>query len=679
MGWRRLVFTFTAIILNGASVVRGQSDSLQMQDVVVTGSLKAMRKDEFAIPVEIFTQDYFRQNNVNTLHEAVQMISGIQPNIDGAVDGASDIEINGMEGHYTLILIDGNPISGGNSSFYGLSGIPVSIIERIEVIKGPASTLYGSDAMSGVINVITKNPERTPRFTVEEKLNTYLENNAELSFRVNEKKAAGLFSATAFNANNAWDKNRDGFMDVPKVNRIALFNKWSFRNKYQKPSAIYGRYIYENRLGGEVDFASRFAGGDFIYGEWIRTSRFEIFGNFQLPVKRDNVLIQLAYTDHRQKANYGLIPFNNQECNARVQISWDNKFSDKSDLLVGAVYKFKYYDDNLSGTTDAQGNNAPWINHQPALFIQDMIIFNNQHQILAGLRYEFNAQNKGNAIIPRFDYKWNSVNRNYFVRFSLGSGFRTPNFFMDDRYAFISGKKIIVPTDIKTELTYGSSLSFEARLKSQGHKFNIEVRPFFTAILNAVETDFESVPDAILYSNEDGLGLNYGFLVSGEAQFAFPLKLYASATFLQYKLRQQENGETEWENALNSPVLNATYTVSYTFRKAGVSLDWNGVINSPMRLVTVPNDFRSNYSPWFCMMNLQLTKRFKFGLELFAGLNNLLNVRQQSPILRANDPFNNYLNDLNSNPLHYSFNASYIYAANQGIRGFFGLRYVLRD
>jgi outer membrane receptor for ferrienterochelin and colicins len=157
-------------------------DSVYTQDVVVTGSLKELRKDEFAIPIQIYDAAYFQRQQVTNVQDALRMISGIQSNIDGALDGAGDIEINGQEGSYTLVMLDGVPISGGNATVYAISGIPLSIIDRIEVMQGPASTVYGTDAVAGVINIITKNVERAPAFFVETGVNSMLESNVEMGW-----------------------------------------------------------------------------------------------------------------------------------------------------------------------------------------------------------------------------------------------------------------------------------------------------------------------------------------------------------------------------------------------------------------------------------------------------------------------------------------------------------------
>jgi outer membrane receptor for ferrienterochelin and colicins len=243
-----------------------------------------MRKDELAIPIQIYDAAYFQRQNISNLQDAMRMISGIQSNIDGSLDGAGDIEINGQEGVYTLVLLDGVPVSGGNATVYGMSGIPLSLIERIEVMQGPSSTVYGSDAVAGVINVITKNVEKANKLSVEGTLNSYLESMAEVSFKVNAGKLQGLFAFSNFNQPQAWDLNKDKYLDVPLQNRFTFFSKWSIRNRFQKPSNVWFRYANDRRDGGESDFSAKYRGSDYIYGESIRMNRYEAVGNFALPL-----------------------------------------------------------------------------------------------------------------------------------------------------------------------------------------------------------------------------------------------------------------------------------------------------------------------------------------------------------------------------------------------------------
>ncbi len=137
-----LFITLTSILSNAQE----QKDSIYMKDssenldeIVVTGTMKAVRKSDSPVPIEIYTPKFFQKNPTPSLFDAVQLINGVQPQLNSNVCNTGDIHINGMEGPYTMILIDGMPIVSSLSTVYGLSGIPNSLVERIEVVKGPAS------------------------------------------------------------------------------------------------------------------------------------------------------------------------------------------------------------------------------------------------------------------------------------------------------------------------------------------------------------------------------------------------------------------------------------------------------------------------------------------------------------------------------------------------------------
>jgi outer membrane receptor for ferrienterochelin and colicins len=659
----------------------GRLDTVQqIHEMVFTGTLKEMRKEDFAIPVEIYTQDYFLKNNVTNIYEAITMISGVQANIDGAVDGSGDIEINGQDGPFTLIMIDGMPVSSGNSAVYSFAGIPMGIIDRVEVIKGPASTIYGSDAMSGVINIITKNPEHVSQFFGDVRATSYAETNAEIGCQIPAGKATGLITASLYNMNTRWDQNHDGFTDIPLTNRISVFSKWTFRNKFKKLSSVFGRYLYENRSGGQMNFNHSFLGSDSIYGESARTNRFEIFGNFSLPIENVDLTMQVSYTDHKQDSWYGTQPFFNEERNARIQFLYENKTRNVSDLTIGATYKLYWYNDNLHTPADSNAgvlNHYPIFNHFPAVFIQDMIHINKNHEILAGIRYEYNTLYGGNAISPRFDYKWMSNKKEDIVRLSLGSGFKTPDLFIDDRYAFTNGKFIVINGDIKTELCYGSQLDYEKKFSKHGN-FNLGANVFFNTIINKIEADIYSRSDAVIYSNDGNINIDYGVNLKADMAFIFPLRATIGITLMRnVDLSHNDAGQLVYNDVTNSPKFTGTYSISYTFRKAALTIDWTGQVNSPMMLNTQVDDYRSTTSPWYCLMNIQISKKFKCGVDIYAGANNLLNFRPQNVLLRPNDPFNKNVTDLDTNPHNYRFDTSYIYAPNQGIKAFLGIRWHL--
>ncbi len=118
-----------------------------LDEMVVTGTLKPVSRLESPVPVEVYKPSFFKKNPTASIFEALQNVNGVRPQINCNVCNTGDIHINGLEGPYTLVLIDGMPIVSGLGTVYGLSGIPNSLIEQIEIVKGPASTLYGSEAV----------------------------------------------------------------------------------------------------------------------------------------------------------------------------------------------------------------------------------------------------------------------------------------------------------------------------------------------------------------------------------------------------------------------------------------------------------------------------------------------------------------------------------------------------
>lgn len=140
---------------------------------------------ETPVPVEVYTPAFLKKNPTSNIFEALQNVNGVRPQLNCSICNTGDIHINGLEGPYTMVTIDGMPIVSSLSTVYGLSGIPNSLIERVEVVKGPASSLYGSAAVGGLINIITKKPHSAPLFSADIFSTSWLENNIDLGFKSN--------------------------------------------------------------------------------------------------------------------------------------------------------------------------------------------------------------------------------------------------------------------------------------------------------------------------------------------------------------------------------------------------------------------------------------------------------------------------------------------------------------
>ena len=315
----------------------------RLNEVVVSGTIKPVSRLDSSIPVEVYAQTFFKSNPTASIFEALENINGIRPQFNCNVCNTGDIHINGQEGSYTMVLIDGLPIVSGLSTVYGLSGIPKSLVERVEVIKGPASTLYGSEAIGGVINLITRLPGNTSRLSVDSFISGWGEVNTDVGYKYSlSGKNSGLLGINYFNYSNPVDNNQDGFTDLTLQDRISIFNKLTFGKKL----SIASRFVYEDRWGGQMNWSPEYRGGNSLYGESIYTSRFEIFGKYEFNSKFS---FSFSFNDHNQNSFYGLTPFNADQTIGFGQFIWNENMK-RHDILFGIAYRYTYYDDDTTAT-----------------------------------------------------------------------------------------------------------------------------------------------------------------------------------------------------------------------------------------------------------------------------------------------------------------------------------------
>ncbi len=656
----------------------------QLNEVVVSGTLKAVRRLESPVPVEVYSPAFFKKNPTANIYDALQNVNGVRPQLNCGVCNTGDIHINGLEGPYTLILIDGMPIVSSLATIYGLSGIPNSLVERIEIVKGPASSLYGSEAVGGLINIITKNATNAPLFSADYFTTSYAENNLDLGMKFNiGNKAASLLGINYFNYNQKIDKDKDGFTDVTLQDRVSLFNKWTFDRNDNRIFSIAIRGTYEDRWGGDVRWERKFRGGNEIYGESVYTKRTELIGVYQLPTT-EKLLLSFSGNLHYQDSRYGTTSYIANQKIGFAQLIWDKKYRNH-DLLMGIASRYTYYDDNTVATSSLGTNNATttWL---PGIFIQDEITFSERHKLLAGLRYDYNSDH-GTIVTPRLAYKY-KINDNNIIRFNTGTGFRVVNLFTEDHAALTGSREVIIKSNLNPEQSINANLNYIKKINfSNGIFLGIETTAFYTRFSNKIISDFESDPNKIIYGNVDGHAISQGISANIDVNFPNGLKVIAGATLLDNQ--NIENGISE--RPLLTEKFTATWSVSYKIRPLHLTLDYTGNVYSPMRLPLGSElDPRSPNSPWYSIQNIQLSYNGMENFEFYGGVKNLLNFtpKRNNPFLisRTDDPFdqqvqynaNGQVMVTPQNPYGLTFDTTYIYAQNQSIHAFFGLRYLIR-
>ena len=643
-----------------------------LEEIVISGTLRPVTKSNSPVPVEVYSKTFFRKNPTPSIFESLQNVNGVRPQLNCSVCNTGDIHINGLEGAYTFVLIDGMPIVSGLSTVYGLTGIPQALIERVEIVKGPASTLYGSEAVGGIINVITKKPANAPLLSTDTFVSSWGEVNLDVGLRYNaSEKVQGLLGINYFNFQNRIDNNNDNFTDLTLQNRISIFNKVNIERKSNKVFTIAGRYVYEDRWGGEMDWGKEFRGGNQIYGESIYTNRWETFGTYELPTS-ENLSFQFSANGHYQDSFYGETSYNAEQLISFGQLVYNKQLGEKHDLLLGAAYRYTFYDDNTFATLNENGvDNSPSIIHLPGVFAQDEISLSDRKKILLGVRWDNNSIH-GNIFSPRVNYKWNSRDKSNIIRLSAGNGFRVANVFTEDHAALTGARTVEFDGKLDPETSWNANVNYVKKINTENSFINIDASAFYTYFNNRILPDYETDPNKIIYANLEGSSVSKGISLNTDVLFTNGLAINAGATLMEVSVTENNVKRTQ----LLTESFSGVWSISYKF-STNFSVDYTGNLYGPMRLPLLgENDPRDEYSPWFSIQNIQLSKKFNNSWEIYGGLKNLLNFTPAAnSINSADNPFDNGVNT-ELNP-ERAFDPSYIYASNQGIRAFAGVRFTL--
>jgi outer membrane receptor for ferrienterochelin and colicins len=684
---------YMSVLLNSDTAIHVEliPFSAGLDEVVVSGTARPVQRSESPVAVEVFNPQFFKKNPSPSIFESLQNINGVRPQINCSVCNTGDIHINGLEGPYTMVAIDGMPIVSSLSSVYGLFGIPSQLIDRVEILKGPASSLYGSEAIGGLINIITKSPEKMPLFSATMMSTSWKEHNIDLGikWKVGENTSS-MLGMHLFHYQNIVDDNKDGFTDLPLQKRYSVFNKWSFRQRDERKASLAMRYFYEDRWGGETTWDLSKRGGDEIYGESIFTRRFEMIGNYYLPLK-EKIVFNGSATFHDQDSYYGNIFYKGRQDIVFGQFKWEKELSPQHAFIAGAVGRYNYYDDNSTATMDTLVfQNRPDKNFIPGIYVQDEWIAGDKHKFLFGLRLDHHPIHKM-IFTPRLAYKL-SMGKNQVLRLNTGTGFRVVNLFTEDHAALSGARSVEISEALQPEKSYNVNLNYLLKGGDRSAQWSIDASLWYTHFTNQILPDYETHPRKIIYNNLEGYSVSRGFSLNAEWSFKQKFKGMAGFTLQDvYMAETGAAGKIIKTLPMFTETWSGTWLLSYVFGTSGFSADYTGNVYGPMALPLISElDPRKPFSPVWSIQNLQLTKWFSMKFEFFGGVKNILDWTPGKGlpflIARANDPFNKKVEYDGSgnvlatadNPYGLSFDPAYIFAANQGRRFFAGLRLNIR-
>lgn len=647
----------------------------QLDELVIHSYQNENYRDKGLISKETYTPTFFKKTAQSNVFESLSMVNGVKPKVNCGVCSTGDIHINGLEGPYTFVLIDGMPLVSGLSTVYGLSGIPNQLIEKVEVIKGPASSVYGSEAIGGMINIITKNPKLASKWSADSFTTSWGEVNTDVGLSSPlGKNAHWLLGVNYFNYSNPIDNNKDGFTDLTIQDRISLFQKIEFYRISKKQFSIATRYYYEDRWGGQMNWNNNHRGSDQVYGESIYTNRWELLGLYELPTI-ENIKIQTSLIGHDQNSMYGTTSYKAKQNIFFGQMIWHKNIKNHQ-LTSGIAHKYQYYNDNTVATTTAENT------HLSSLYIQDEWQISSKWSTLLGARLDYHSVHKW-IPTPRFALKYES-DKGDIIRINTGTGFRVVSIFTEDHAALSGSREIIIDGNLKPEKSLNTNLSYLKQWFSKNHiMYQLETSVWYTYFSNAILPNYDIDPNKIFYSNLNGNSISKGVNINLDIMLPNDIKAVIGTTIQE--VFKNENGEKEIQKFTEK--YSANWALTLPIKKADLSVDYVGNLTGPMQLPLLSNtDPRRSESPVFSIHNIQLTyKGFKW-LEIYTGVKNItdwtINKKNPFVISRAHDPFdknveytpNGDVLKTTENPYGLMFDPTYVYGPFQGRRTYIGLR-----
>jgi outer membrane receptor for ferrienterochelin and colicins len=639
---------------DGASTradIRLIRSATSLSALVTTATLQPTYVQDSPVQVDVLTAAFLQRNVTSNLMDNISFVPGLNQQVDCGVCFTNSIRINGMEGPYTAVLIDGTPMMSALATVYGLNSADPSLIEQVEIIKGPNSTLYGSEAMGGVINIITKDARFAPRLSLNMYATSNGESNVELGSAQTFGPVAALFSASGAYNQRFVDRNDDNFSDLPLTKRASLFSKWSVGDTPRLH--VSGRYYYEDRFGGTSEWTPSDRGSSTVYGESIRTRRTEVLGAYRGAFGGAPFRADVAMNWHEQDSFYGAAPFMATQGVTFGQAMWSPK-AGAHQLGLGAAVRNQRYDDStrFHATHDRR--------HIPGAFVQDEVALSDAVTLLAGIRVDHHAAH-GYIPSPRLALKW-TPDAHTTLRVNAATGFRVVSLFTEDHAALTGAREVRIEGRLNPErsINLTAGLNRIATVNGVDDAMTIDVDVFYTRFTNRILPDFGTDRSLIVYRNLEGYAETRGVsLAMGYATVMQPLAGNIGLTFQDAFV---VNGG-ERTPIVFSPRVQGVFTLSYRLPRATGSIDWTGRVLGPIQLPHF--DGLPSRSGWFTEQHLQATARMRPGVELYAAVKNVFDYVQRDAIIDPAHPFGN------------DFDTARVYAPLQGRRVLAGMRYTI--
>ena len=640
-----------------------------LDEVIVNKKKKTIQKSYFKTQniTNVSSEELLKAACCN-ISESFDTNPSIDVNYSNAITGTKQVKMLGLESPYLLITEENIPMIRGASQVYGLSFIPGTWVESMQITKGTGSVTNGFESISGQINVELNKPFSDSPFFINIYSNNMGRNEINLHSNkiITDKLSTGLYIHANKN-DHILDNNNDGFLDHPISEAINLFNRWQYINPSKGTVVFLGyRFMSDNKEIGENN-----KNKVFIREPWsgeINTKRFDSnfkFGYVNPLIPYQSLGFQMAYSYHDQDSFFGKRNYLINQKSFYSSIIYNSIIgSTLNKIKLGLNYSYDDYDELFNRVSIDMMSSSQRIDNSIGGFFEYSYDSLDEISLVAGIRYDFH-NNLGNFFTPRLHFRYQPFEKSV-IRLSAGTGRKASNVISENQNIFATGREIFLPKNVGNfyglapEKAFNYGISFRQGFYINNREGDITIDYYVTDFDNQVVVDWETQGKVSFYNLE---GKSYAKSLQVDLEYEFSDNLFIKSTYKNYDVMKQyksgflQNPLTP-KNRFFTNIEASTSTKSNGSKwKFDLTYNWVGKQRIPKHNLSLVKGFSNSYS----LLNSQITKVFSKKFELYVGGENMSNYKQDKPVLGGY-------------PFGTDFDTSIVYAPIHGSLFYIGLR-----
>ena len=466
-------------------------EHIESEVIVVTGTRTLRSIADVPVRVEAIPEEEVEEKLQMTPSNVAMLLNestGMRVQTTSAASSTANLRIQGLSGRYTQILNDGIPSLGGLSAGLSLTQLVPLDLRQVEVLKGATSTLYGADAIAGVVNFLPKMPGEIPETNLL--LNGTTQRGFDAAgFYSGEFDRIGVSILASHNRQPRFDVNGDNLADVAQFTRTTVTPRLLHRFSDDLSVRLGVSILDERRIGGAMDEAPLFSSVP--YTERINTSRFDASSHIDWRFSSHQAFsAKLAWLHSKRDASFGSAPFNAtqvvQFADAQYTLDVPNH-----NLLVGVAFRVDDFQDRTEGNSRRSYRFVV-----PSVFVQDEIQASEALSIVASGRLDFHNV-FGSFLVPRISVMYRPV-PSLTIRLGGGTGYRAPTIFVEE--AEDVGFRNVRPLgNVKSEKAQSGSLDLNWRNIFGLFTFDCNSALFVTKLNDALIADEDSLQAGVVF------------------------------------------------------------------------------------------------------------------------------------------------------------------------------------